>query len=300
MKEKKSNKNTHKQDNIVGASKAVQKILKFVDRIAPLKNTNVLIEGGKGVGKEMLAKKIIHQSNINGLKCAFIDCSLFDGEQLLKKLSDCFSTSVEGIIFIKNIEKMNFLSQKGLHKLLVKNKALVKKRVRILASCCENFQDYVDKKLFKKQLYNALNPITITIPSLKERDKDIELLAKHFLNKSKNPMAKKSFDSKVLEVLKQYSWPGNVEELKNAIERAYALSEEKIIKVSHLDNCILQSTKQKKQNPKEYLLIGLAEVEKNHIMRVLKYLQGNKSRTAKVLGITVKTLYNKLHNYNMI
>ena len=288
------------REDIVGESNALQKALMTADRVAPLKNVNILIEGGKGAGKEMLAKRIIHQSKRNNPKHAFIDCSSLDGRQLLNTLSNHAKTLIGGIIFLKSIEKMNFLAQDGLYELLAKKKSLSKNSVRILSSCCENFQDHVDKGLFRKRLYNILASMTIRVPFLKERDEDIELLAKYFLNRERDKMSQKSFDPEVLEILKQYSWPGNVGELKNVIEKAYVLSREKIVSISHLDNCVFQSVYQRRQAPKERLFMGLAEVERDHIIRVLQQLEGNKTRAAKVLGITVKTLYNKLHSYKMV
>jgi Nif-specific regulatory protein len=160
-------------------------------------------------------------------------------------------------------------------------------------------------KHFREDLYFALSAVVLKVPALRERKEDIELLANFFLNRNKEKSAHKSFSAAAVKSLSDYSWLGNVRELQNIVERAYILSGGSIVDKLHLDNNI-QNAETKNvaitavvEKKAEYVALTLSELEKNHIMQTLENLTGNKTKSAKLLGITVKTLYNKLHSYGI-
>jgi Nif-specific regulatory protein len=145
----------------------------------------------------------------------------------------------------------------------------------------------------------------LKVPALRERKEDIEVLANFFLNANKSKENHKSFSPSAIKAMSEYQWAGNVRELQNVVERAYILSEGSIIEKLHLDQNIqnaeelIEEKKIIAAKPVDFVHMTLEELERNHIMGTLESLGGNKTRAAKVLGITVKTLYNKLHSYGI-
>src|SRR5690606_9276712 len=140
---------------------------------------------------------------------------------------------------------------------------------------------------------------SINMPNLKERADDIKILSEHFLNHGKSSEDNKMLTSKAIEKLAAYSWPGNIRELRNIMERTYILTEDRYIDEHHLPE--LQSEEKiVEEEQVDYSEMTLHDLEKLHIVRTLEHLSGNKTRAAKALGITVKTLYNKLHSYGLV
>jgi Nif-specific regulatory protein len=180
-----------------------------------------------------------------------------------------------------------------------------KSDVRILSASTKDLMEMVAVNKFREDLYFALSTVVLKVPALRERREDIEILANFFLNANKSKDAHKSFSPSAVKAMSEYSWNGNVRELQNVVERAYILSEGSIIEKLHLDQNIQNAEEkaervvEKVAKVVEFTHMTLEELERNHIMGTLESLAGNKTRAAKVLGITVKTLYNKLHSYGI-
>jgi Nif-specific regulatory protein len=185
------------------------------------------------------------------------------------------------------------------------SKDFFKSDVRIISASSKDLLELVTAKSFREDLYFSLSAVVLKVPALRERKEDIELLANFFLNRNKEKTAHKSFSPSAVKSLTEYSWLGNVRELQNIVERAYILSEGSIVEKLHLDQNIQNTematiaTRAAVEKKPEYVALTLGELEKNHIMQTLENLTGNKTKSAKVLGITVKTLYNKLHSYGI-
>jgi Nif-specific regulatory protein len=185
------------------------------------------------------------------------------------------------------------------------SQAFFKSDVRLISASTKDLMDLVRENTFREDLYFALSTVVLKAPALRERKEDIEILANFFLNQNKSKEAQKSFSPSAIKALTEYNWSGNVRELQNVVERAFILAEGTIIEKLHLDqniqNAEVQPVVEKVVQVKsqEFIPVTLEELERNHIMNTLENLSGNKTKTAKVLGITVKTLYNKLHSYGI-
>jgi transcriptional regulator with PAS, ATPase and Fis domain len=171
--------------------------------------------------------------------------------------------------------------------------------VRIIAATNRDLKHEVEIGRFREDLYYRLNTITVTLPSLRERKEDIIPIANYFLNENKSIENHKTLTPGAANILKNYRWPGNIRELKNVMERVFILNDSKFIDEFHLSDLVTREEKQK-TDTELYTEMTLSDLEKRHIVRTLDHLGGNKTKTAKALGITVKTLYNKLHSYGMI
>ena len=160
--------------------------------------------------------------------------------------------------------------------------------------------------MFRDDLFYRLNVVRITLPSLKEREEDIPMLAHHFLQKcaAGTTTAVRGFHPDTMECLKRYRWPGNVRELENAIERAVSLSHGPLLTPDDLPSSIRQAPSPAEQKPDmtdtgESVYLTLEEVEKRHLMRVLKETKGNKVKAAKILGIDRRTLYRMAERFGL-
>ncbi|HEX8948944.1 MAG TPA: helix-turn-helix domain-containing protein, partial [Dissulfurispiraceae bacterium] len=174
------------------------------------------------------------------------------------------------------------------------NKTL-KVDARIIAATNRNMPELIESGAFRKDLYFRLNVITITIPPLRERREDIEELAGHFLEKYRHKLAKpvSAFGKDALEALAGYDWPGNVRELENVVERAVILCDSEEIGKGEL-SIAAASAPAKGTSP-----ASLEDMEKEHILKVLRETDGNQSLASQILGIDRKTLYLKLKKYGI-
>jgi two-component system response regulator HydG len=180
----------------------------------------------------------------------------------------------------------------------------IKADVRIVAATNMNLMEAVERKAFREDLYSRLNVITLTLPPLGEREGDIPLLAHHFLEifKKKNNKGVKGFTQEAMEVMLQYSWPRNVRQLENAIERAVVLTRGDIIAPGDLPPEILKAVEPAAQMPilmdEKTLSIPLGtpldRIEKRVIEETLRYSRGDKNLASKILGISSRTIYRKM------
>ena len=182
----------------------------------------------------------------------------------------------------------------------------IKVDVRIIAATNRDLEQFVKESKFRDDLFYRLNVVRITLPSLKERQEDIPMLAHHFLQKcaAGSTTAVRGFHPDTLDCLNRYRWPGNVRELENAIERAVSLSHGPLLTPDDLPAAIRQATspaEQKSDVPDtaESVYLTLEEVEKRHLVRVLKETKGNKVKAAKILGIDRRTLYRMAERFGL-
>lgn len=305
------------EKEIIGRSPAMKDLLALVDRICD-KEINSFIMGEAATGKEMIARRLHCRSNRRDRAFVTIDCSTMNEAALDREMFGTDSTmgmlevANFGTLFINSIEKMTPAIQNKLvqfinNKMGIKAEShgFFKSDVRLVSASTKDLMDLVRDGKFREDLYFALSTVVLKAPALRERKEDIELMANFFLNQNKSKDLQKSFSQGAIKALTEFNWSGNVRELQNVVERAFILAEGSIIEKLHLDQNI-QNAEEIKVAPApvltkslEFQHVTLEELEKTHIMGTLENLGGNKTKTAKVLGITVKTLYNKLHSYGV-
>lgn len=315
------------EKEIIGKSAAMKELLRVADKVASCSMTT-LITGEKGVGKEMIARRIHCRGDRKEKAFVTVDCSILDELSLEKELfgfeggdfkniqikKGALELAHEGTLFINNVEKLTIHLQNKLKQFIseggvachVNGQFPFKANVRIIVASSSDLKSLSEEKKFSEDFYSILSIMTLKVPSLKERKEDIETLANYFLNKGKSSDEQKSLSPGVVKSLEEYSWGGNVRELQNIVERAYILSDGRIVEKSHISEHIFVISSEveedclEQENEVVFGDMTLTELEKRHICATLDRLSGNKTKTAKTLGITVKTLYNKLHSYGMI
>ena len=305
------------EKEIVGRSQSMKDLLSLVDKISD-KDITAFITGEAATGKEMIARRVHCRSNRRDRAFVSIDCSTLSEEALDKEMFGhanrigMLEAANFGTLFINAAEKMPASIQNKLIQ-FINNKMGVKAcgveffkaDVRLISASTKDLMELTRDGKFREDLYFALSTVVLRTPALRERKEDIELLANFFLNQGKVKDQHKSFSTSAISALTEFNWQGNVRELQNVVERAYILAEGVIIEKLHLDQHIQVASEVKVEEAPvlvkavEFQHITLEELEKNHIMGTLGNLGGNKTKTAKVLGITVKTLYNKLHSYGV-
>lgn len=296
------------EDNsqMIGLSKSFLEIVQMAKKIAA-QDFPVLLEGAHGVGKKILAKKIHSWSNRKG-GCVVASCSALNEVQMDRELFSSKGLLVQangGTLIIDDIGSTTLNIQTKLLRALVAGEMItvdteekIALNVRIIATSKTSLKDQVEAGTFKEDLFYRLNTIALRIPALKERQDDIKVLAEHFLNLGKSE--KKVLTSGAIEKLSNYFWPGNAHELKNVMERTYILTDGQYIEAAHLPEFAQEVKVEVAPVVVKFTEATLFDLEKKHIIDTLDHLNGNKTRAAKALGITVKTLYNKLHSYGLI
>ena len=313
-----------KEKEIIGKSDVMINLLNTADKAA-MDGISILITGETGSGKEMIARRMHCRSNRSRGAFTTMDCSMGTEEQLeaelfgseeitvthgLKLKKGAVEAAANGTVFINNIHKMPVRLQAKLMKFIadgifsrVGTQTPLRSEARIIAASAVELVTCVEEGTFREDLFFALGALNLRIPALRERGTDIEVLASHFLNKGKDVSDQKSMSPGVIKLLTDYHWPGNVRELESIMQRAYILSPSSIVERDHLADSIKVEKKEETKQEEEivgYREMTLNDLEREHICRTLEHLSGNKTKTARVLGITVKTLYNKLHSYGMI
>jgi len=308
-----------KDQEIIGQSPAIKAVLEKIEKIAPV-DLPVLVEGESGTGKELVVRAI-HQKSLRAnnllltVNCGAFQENLLESELFghqrgaftgaLENKKGLFEMAHKGTLFLDEIGEMSPAMQAKLLRVLqfgeirrLGDTRTLKVDVRIIAATNRNLAEEVKAGRFRQDLYYRLNVLNITLPPLRTIREDIPLLIRHFLRNSRVSGNKKVKDisQEAIEYLQNYSWPGNIRELQNTIERLIILSKGDTITLQDvLDNIPLGGTNvaDREEEPP----LSLKELERNQILRVLAKNQGNKTKTARDLGITLKTLYNKLYNY---
>ncbi len=306
---------------VIGKSKALTALLEQVARVAPL-DTTVLITGESGTGKGLIARKIHQLSKRRNFPFVSVDCStlvpsLFESE-LFGHMKGAFTGATShkigkfemadgGTLFLDEIANINLELQAKLLKAVeekeisrVGSQRITKVDVRIVAATNKDLQKAVTKGEFREDLYFRLNVVALTTPPLRERKEDIPLLVDHFLKRFAANHGRRVLEiaPEVLERLKEYDWPGNVRELENAVERLAVFAQEDMIT---LEDLTFARVPQAGPAPKLRYSgkMPLEEVEKAHILGVLKDTKGNRTEAAKILGIDRKTLRLKLQKWGI-
>ncbi len=303
-------------ESFLTANKKLLSLLERLKDVAKSKAT-VLITGESGTGKEVLAR-FIHQESDRAkgpfiaINCAalpehLLESELFGYEKgafsgaFTRKLGK-FELANGGTILLDEITEMPLTLQAKLLRVLQEGEVdrlggayPVKVDVRVIATTNREVEAEVAKGRFREDLYFRLNVIPVRLPRLRERPEDIKLLAEHFCQEFARRYGRpvRGFAEGVLERLSQYSWPGNVRELRNVIERAVLLAKGPWITLSDLFPRELRP----QRNEMELPLKPLKEIEKEMILKALKAANGNRTRAAEILGISVRTLRNKLQIY---
>jgi two-component system, NtrC family, response regulator HydG len=301
---------------IIGRSPTLLKVIHLVNQIAPLKST-VLLSGESGVGKELIAEAIHHQSprrpkpfvkvNCGALPEGLIESELFGHEKgaftgATQQRKGRFELADGGTFFLDEISEMPPATQVKLLRVLqegeferVGGSQTLKVDVRLIAATNLDLEAAVASGRFRKDLFYRLNVIYITIPALRERVEDIPLLALSFLDKFclENNRPTMGFSTEAMAALKSYAWPGNVRELQNVVERAVALVSGNMVGLSDLPEEI---RRQSPADDKIILPVGasMEEIERMAILQTLKKTRGDKELTARLLGIGLATLYRRL------
>ncbi len=318
-------KDFQKVEKIVGRSPAMKKVLEIVAQVAPSSAT-VLIQGESGTGKEVIAQAIHDLSpraNRPFIKvsCAALPETLLEAELFgyergaftgaIARKEGRFELANGGTLFLDEIGEVSPTVQVKLLRVLqvgeferLGGTKTIRADVRIVAATNMNLLEAVERKAFREDLYSRLNVITLTLPPLREREGDIPLLAHHFLEifTKKNSKDVKGFTQEALEVMLQYSWPRNVRQMENAVERAVVLTKGKMINPGDLPREILKTLEPKTQKAvlmdEKVISISLGTpletIEKRVIEETLRYSRGDKNLASKILGISARTIYRKI------
>ena len=305
--------------NSVGASTAMESVRSMVAKVADSRST-VLVTGESGTGKELIARAIHFQSRrCNGpfikVNCAalpegLVESELFGHEKgaftgaIMQKRGK-FEAASGGTLLLDEIGEMPLPVQAKLLRALqereinkVGGDAPIEVDVRIVVTTNRRLEEEVGKGRFREDLYYRLNVLRINLPPLRERREDILSLMDHFLKmyNDENGYSVEGFGDGAVETLMQHPWPGNIRELENAVERAVVLTRTGRIKPE-----IFQFIPHAEFNPAggEALEAGMsvAEAEKRLIMKTLRHCGGNRTRAADMLEISIRTLRNKLNEY---
>lgn len=301
--------------DFVYRSGQMEEVFNMVRKIAPTDST-VFIYGESGTGKELIANLIWRYSRRNenpfiALNCATLSENLIESELFGHErgaFTNAFQTKYgivevadKGTLFLDEIGEMPLSLQAKLLRFLdsgefrrVGGNKTLKADVRVITATNRDLSELVKKTEFRHDLYYRLNVINIKIPPLRDRKEDIPELANFFLKKYTHKLSKevKAIDSEAMSILISYDWPGNVRELENVIERAVILSETELIMPGDISVPLTSAKTEGSFN-------SLDEVEKYHILKVLKETGWNQSRASQILGIDRKTLYLKLKKYDI-
>ena len=296
------------EDNsqMIGLSKNFLEVVQTAKKIST-QDFPILLEGAHGVGKKILAKKIHTWSARKG-GCVIASCSALNEVQLDRELFSSKGLMVQangGTLIIDDIGHTTPHIQTKILRAMVAGEMntvdtdeKIALNIRIVATSKISLKKLVEEGKFKEELFYRLNTIALRIPSLRERQDDVKVMSEFFLNLGKSQP--KVLTSGAIEKLTSYFWPGNAHELKNVMERTYILTDGQYIEASHLPDFAQEVKVEVVVAAVKYVEFTLFDLEKKHIVDTLGHLNGNKTRAAKALGITVKTLYNKLHSYGMI
>ena len=321
-------KDNDTEKNVVrGKSVVMQRLYSHLNLVAPTK-MSVLILGESGTGKEYIARMIHENSNRKSSPFIAVDCGSLSMElapsELFGHKKGSFTSAVAdkvgvfvaangGTVFLDEIGNLSYEVQKQLLRALqeqvvrpVGSSSDIKVDVRIIAATNENLEKAIEEGRFRQDLYHRINEFTVNVPPLRERLEDIEEFCYHFI-KQANAELDKNVDmisQEALSVLKQQNWYGNLRELRNVIRRSVLFSYDNILRKENLPDFNREQKNNKQSdviidNTISYQKLSLKSDEKEQIIAALNQSGGNKTLAAKLLKIDRKTLYNKMHLYNI-
>lgn len=300
---------------IVGRNPKMLDIFAFIQHIAPHYKT-VTITGETGTGKEILAR-ILHNlgpgpekpfivCNCGGLVETLVESELFGHKKgaftgAVNDKIGLFEAAGEGTIFLDEIAELPLSIQPRLLRVLqngefrpIGSNQTLKANCRVIGATNKDLSEEIRNKRFREDLFYRLTPLTVSLPPLRQRRDDIPFLCRFFLEKFNKKTGKNilGLSRPVQSILLSYDWPGNVRELENVLEQVAILTTESFIRLSDLPPYLREYKERKKPD-----VMTLEDVIKGHIEAVLKKCDGNKSRAAKVLGISRRALLRKIEKY---
>jgi transcriptional regulator with PAS, ATPase and Fis domain len=307
------NKTIVYQSEIMGA------LMKMIDRVAP-SAANILVLGESGTGKELIARHIHEKSNRRNKPFVAINCGalretlleseLFGHEKgsftgAYNKKIGLAEAANGGTLFLDEIGELSpgiqakllrFIQEGELYR--VGGKDPIKVDIRLISATNRELDAEVQRGNFREDLFYRINTIVVSSPPLRRRREDIPALVNHFLGSSTHSYLNRGrqISEDALKMLQKYDWPGNIRELQNVCERLQILSEGHTIMINDLPENVRNP--EKADDIIDYdPSLTLHELEKRYILKALAHFGGNKTQAANNLGITIKTLYNKLHEY---
>ncbi|MAT59380.1 MAG: Fis family transcriptional regulator [Ignavibacteriae bacterium] len=314
------NAETYEPRNVlIGKTQVMKEIFKKIGQVSSSRVT-ALIQGESGTGKELVARAI-HYSGITKnspfipVNCTALTETLLESELFghvkgaftgsIKDKKGKFELAGDGTIFLDEISEVSPNLQIKLLRILqekeferVGGETVIPMKARIMAATNKNLEKLVEAGKFREDLYYRLNIVTINLPPLRERREDIPLLVNHFLNKVNKELHKSvvKLPASVMDMLVNHEWIGNVRELENTLMQAVVLSKGDVLEK---ENILLHDTEKKSYEFDSVLNYTLSDIEKMHIEKVLTKLKWDKPKAAKILGISLPTLYSKIENYDI-
>ncbi|MDQ1362732.1 MAG: two-component system, NtrC family, response regulator HydG [Pseudomonadota bacterium] len=306
--------NRRNQHGMIGNAASIRKIFDIIDRIADIR-CNVIIEGESGTGKELVAHAIHHHSLFADKPFIVIDCGSLTDTLLESELfghekgaftgasqskSGLLEVASGGSVFLDEICNISDAMQMKLMRAVQSQQITrvggvqpINIDVRFIAATNRNIEEMIAARQFRHDLYHRLNVVSIRMPPLRERREDIEPLLKHFVDEFSRRYNRKAigFDDSSMHWLKNYSWPGNIRELRNLVERSIALADNAVL---HVEQGLIQTDTHgglDADNP------TLEQLEKRYILKILEQCHGNREQTASILGINKSTLWRKMQGW---
>jgi len=309
---------------MVGKSKKMQEIFALVERVAPT-TASILITGESGTGKEVVARTLHDLSarkakpfvaiNCSAIPETLIESEIFGHEKgaftgALERRAGCFELAEEGTLLLDEIGEMPIATQAKLLRVLedkkfrrLGSKVETEANVRVLAATNKVPEEAVAAGQLRNDLYYRLNVFNIHMPPLREHKEDLPDLVEALIDdlNEKHGTGVSTVDDSVMKTFQTYSWPGNVRELRNTIERAVILAGGRVIETKHLPPGFGTAQVRTAELDPNAIHLGVGttveEAEKQLILRTLASTSNNKTRAAEILGISLKTLHNKLKEY---
>ncbi|HEY1462490.1 MAG TPA: sigma-54 dependent transcriptional regulator [Terriglobales bacterium] len=310
--------------SLVGASKKMQEIFRLIEMVAP-STASVLITGASGTGKELVARTIHELSPRRNkpfipINCAAIPETLIESEIFghekgaftgaVERRTGCFELAEGGTLLLDEIGEMPVATQAKLLRVLedrkfrrLGSKVETTVDVRVLAATNKVPDEAVARGELRNDLYYRLNVFNIHMPPLREHKEDVPDLVQHLLvdMSAKHGRKVATVSEAVFNMFKNYSWPGNVRELRNTLERAVIVCDGAVVETKHLTPGFGQVTTRPSTDDPDAIRLGVGttvgEAEKMLILKTLESTNNNKTRAAEILGISLKTLHNKLKEY---
>ncbi len=312
---------------IIGRSAAMQKVFKLLDKVIPT-DARVLIQGESGTGKELIARALHYNGQRKSARFVAIDCGALPENLLESELfghvkgaftgaaeskKGLFSVADGGTLFLDEINNTSSALQAKLLRAIQEREIrplggtkTIKVDVRIACASSRDLADCVRDGSFRQDLYFRLKVVTVKLPALRERRDDIPILAQHFLDNFNNALGKRlqNFSAAALEQLRNYSWPGNIRELENAVEQCVTMAEPDAASVEpellpeefHGGSAL---NLQNRLGAETNLTSAVEELERAMVTDALKQHNGNRTRAAAHLGLSRRGLLNKIERYGL-
>ncbi|MBP8707830.1 MAG: sigma-54-dependent Fis family transcriptional regulator [Caldisericia bacterium] len=297
--------NTHDTSieiELLGHSNLMQEIYKMIGKISE-SNAPILLEGESGTGKEHIARKIHSLGRLKDQPFIIINCNCANDQSKEALEINKISSNSETTYYLKNIDSLSLISQSQLAEIIKNNNSN-----RIIAGTTIDLFSLVSKNQFNEDLYYTLRVMYITIPPLRQRKEDLEELSIYFLKKQGMKYGKilNGFTDDALMIIKDYDWPGNLDELENVITHAIIVSNGNFITSEDLGTIVSKITKNKNSltNLQNNSTLSLSEAvkqfEKELILDALSKTNWNKTKTAEILGISRRSLFNKMRDFRLL